>query len=394
VKKMAEYTKNYNLEKQQGNDNISIEGLNENFDKIDTALGNSAKFEKASGTGTAIILNGITLEDGASKTFIVAADNNGAATTINGKKLYKSGTTTVPSLIAGKAVTVWYSQANDCFYAKEGGDTDTLGGKSADTFVEKTIDLPNNTDLNTVIKSGFYRIGGSPVNAPFGAAWSQMIVSRGLGTVSQVVISYSNGKMYFRSGNPTDIGGQGEWQSNWKEVSTVGHTHNKSEISDFPTSLPANGGSANTIIVPDVRSTNNTPEWYISNYPARTIVEFKTSSIIGLSGATYVGVVTVVPYSDASGGYPFQYTVVGGGSLKYRYGTGATTWSSWLTVSNEGHTHGAASITAGALPVGVTATGPNTDYNTQRLRNISAGTSDMTAGSTALSSGYIYIVYE
>lgn len=32
---MAEYTANYNLEKQQANEYIRIEGLNENFDKID-----------------------------------------------------------------------------------------------------------------------------------------------------------------------------------------------------------------------------------------------------------------------------------------------------------------------------------------------------------------------
>ncbi|MHB8065017.1 MAG: hypothetical protein ACYDG2_20760 [Ruminiclostridium sp.] len=35
---MAEYTLNYNLEKQQSNEYISIEGLNNNFDSIDTQM--------------------------------------------------------------------------------------------------------------------------------------------------------------------------------------------------------------------------------------------------------------------------------------------------------------------------------------------------------------------
>lgn len=35
---MAEYTSNYNLEKQQGSDYINIEGINDNFDIIDSEI--------------------------------------------------------------------------------------------------------------------------------------------------------------------------------------------------------------------------------------------------------------------------------------------------------------------------------------------------------------------
>jgi len=227
---MAEYTKNYNLEKQQGNDNISIEGLNENFDKIDTALGNSSRFEKASGTGIAITLSGIILEDGASKTFIVAADNNGAATTINGKKLYKPSTNIVPSLKVGKAVTVWYSQTNDCFYS--------------DVYADEI------------------------------------------------------------------------------------HTHAVSDITNFPTSLPANGGNAATVNGKTVAE----------NVPA---------------GAKFTDTVYI---------HPGQ--------------------------------HAPSILSNGALPIGVTAAGSSADYGTARLRNIYAGTADLTAGASALPSGYLYIVYE
>lgn len=45
--------------------------------------------------------------------------------------------------------------------------------------------------------------------------------------------------------------------------------------------------------------------------------------------------------------------------------------------------------TAGALTVP-----DNTDYTTYKARNIAAGTTDLTAGSSALASGAIYLVYE
>lgn len=115
---MAEQTTNFNLTKDASTDYYNIDTTNANLDKIDKALGNTALFEKAGGTGTVITLTGIDFADGRSKTFIVSVDNNGAATTINGKRLYKPGTTAAPKLISGKAVTVWYDAAGDCFFIK------------------------------------------------------------------------------------------------------------------------------------------------------------------------------------------------------------------------------------------------------------------------------------
>ncbi|ROR28356.1 hypothetical protein EDD66_105298 [Mobilisporobacter senegalensis] len=141
---MAKYTKNYNLEKQQNNEYISIDGLNNNFDKIDKVLGNTGKFESAGGTATAIILSDVILEDGAGKTFKVISGNGGASTTINGKKLYKPGTTAAPTLIAGKAVTIWYDEAGDCFFIKASAE----GNATADhVLAGKTFSNDNDTGL-------------------------------------------------------------------------------------------------------------------------------------------------------------------------------------------------------------------------------------------------------
>ena len=50
-------------------------------------------------------------------------------------------------------------------------------------------------------------------------------------------------------------------------------------------------------------------------------------------------------------------------------------------------------VTAGTLPTGVKAS-TATDYGTARLRNIKAGTIDLTAGFSSLANGEIYLVYE
>ena len=61
------------------------------------------------------------------------------------------------------------------------------------------------------------------------------------------------------------------------------------------------------------------------------------------------------------------------------------------------HNHSAAEITSGTLPVARGGTGQTTvtpAVGTAGVRQIYAGTSDMTAGSTSLTTGVVYFVYE
>lgn len=65
--------------------------------------------------------------------------------------------------------------------------------------------------------------------------------------------------------------------------------------------------------------------------------------------------------------------------------------------ANSSHTHSADNITSGTLPAerggtGQTTLGPAVE--TPGVRHIYAGTADMTAGSTALATGKIYLVYQ
>ena len=65
--------------------------------------------------------------------------------------------------------------------------------------------------------------------------------------------------------------------------------------------------------------------------------------------------------------------------------------------ANSSHTHAAGDITSGTLSVARGGTGQTTltpAVTTKGVRQIYAGTSDMTAGTTALTTGCVYLVYE
>lgn len=65
--------------------------------------------------------------------------------------------------------------------------------------------------------------------------------------------------------------------------------------------------------------------------------------------------------------------------------------------ANTSHTHAAGDITSGTLAVARGGTGQTTltpAVTTKGVRQIYAGTSDMTAGTTALTTGCVYLVYE
>lgn len=124
------YTGNYNLKKPEGTDAVNVQDFNDNADILDFELSNKANavFQTAGGTATAITLTGITLLDGFSITFVVKSNNNGAATTVNGKSLYKPKTTAAPNLVAGKAVTIWFDATSSRFFIKASAEGDAAAG--------------------------------------------------------------------------------------------------------------------------------------------------------------------------------------------------------------------------------------------------------------------------
>lgn len=86
----------------------------------------------------------------------------------------------------------------------------------------------------------------------------------------------------------------------------------------------------NTTYIPDTRDDNQTPAWYITNYPKQVITEFKSVNTIGLSGTTYCELTTYVQWANNSGGYPSQETIING-RIYTRYGISDDKWSDWKT---------------------------------------------------------------
>ena len=105
---------------------------------------NDSKFESATGTTTDIIVNMLDLYNGYSKSFIAYANNNGQATKINGKPLYKPNTTDAPNIIEGKAYTVWYDTIRDCFFLKASAE----GNATAENVLaDKTFSNDDDTGI-------------------------------------------------------------------------------------------------------------------------------------------------------------------------------------------------------------------------------------------------------
>ena len=94
--------------------------------------------------------------------------------------------------------------------------TDMTAGrvlKVGDFGVGEAVLLPAGVNLNTVVNSGFYRLNGSHVNAPAAVGYGQLIVSRGGDTIAQIVTGHIDGEIYWRQGNPPDVGGPGSWSA-------------------------------------------------------------------------------------------------------------------------------------------------------------------------------------
>ena len=90
----------------------------------------------------------------------------------------------------------------------------------------------------------------------------------------------------------------------------------------------ATGPKGDGLDVKDTRNTNQSPIWYIQNYPMTTVNELKLASSLGLSGESYCLLTTYVPWKDSSGGYPKQTAKIQNREL-WRVGINNTTWGNW-----------------------------------------------------------------
>jgi len=103
-----------------------------------------------------------------------------------------------------------------------------LGNRSVTAFAYS--ESKGNTDLNTITQSGMYRIENSNANMPSGVQYGQLLVIHGAGdTIVQIVADYHSNNIYWRSGNPSDVGGSGSWRA-WQKIWHAGNDGSGSEL--------------------------------------------------------------------------------------------------------------------------------------------------------------------
>lgn len=129
----------------------------------------------AGGTGTAITISApsVTAYVGYKKySFLATANNAGAATTVNFNglgaiPLYKPGTTTAPSIIAGKAYDIWYEGGS--FFLKASAEGDAVTGQ---VLAGATFSNDSDTGLvGTMPNRGAANLSPSTTNQPIPAGY-------------------------------------------------------------------------------------------------------------------------------------------------------------------------------------------------------------------------------
>ncbi|WP_238858986.1 phage tail protein [Clostridium sp. YIM B02569] len=166
-------------------------------------------YQIAGGTATALTLTiRGSLVNGYPITFIASGSNGGVATKINGKSVYKPGTTTPPNFIKDKAYTVWYNSISDCFFIKASaeGDADVshvLATKkfSNDNDTGLVGTMPNNGAINYSMPiNGSFTI---PLGYTTGGKITQSITTKSAQTYNPSTIAQTIASGQYLSGVQT-----------------------------------------------------------------------------------------------------------------------------------------------------------------------------------------------
>lgn len=138
-------------------------------------------------------------------------------------------------------------------------------------------------------------------------------------------------------------------------LSAVATSGNYVDLSNKPTSLPANGGTATAasqFLESDTRSVNQPPSWYMANYGSRNVYEFKQNSVVGLSYPEvpiYSEVSTFVSWSDSSGGLPVQLATNNAG-MYYRTSVNDSSWNNWKKIADTSTPSGNSTVISPSQP--------------------------------------------
>ena len=226
------------------------------------------------------------------------------------------------------------------------GTRDILNGAWLNDWVELIgrYDLTASDDLNNIKKSGFYRLKGVTSNIPTECSWGVMAVcGDSSNTLSQMVTNHLGTNTYMRTYH------DGTTWSEWKQIATTDSTIGK------PQAIPM-GADLNNYTEPGL--------YYCpADDEAITVTNCPTTHAFSLlveRGANIQAVQPLKTWMDGSG----HRTEIW---VRTQYPNWGVGWVQVPTVSEDPSVAGA--------------------------RAISAGTADLTAGSSALATGQIYLVY-
>lgn len=217
-------TGNYNLKKPDGSDVVNIQDINDTVEKIDEEL---KKINvKADDMSFTTATDRVNIESGDSRKMVLGKiskwfrDLKGLAF----KDKVAVGDLD-SSLIAHNLTT---TDVGKVLGADQGGVLKKSIGELNDNLDEVGSRFQTGglhkfgiTDFNKCTVSGIYRFEAHELNRPDNVSYSQLLVmhSPTTDTITQIVVSFNNSRMYVRSGNPPDVNGSGVW-SDWNKIAT------------------------------------------------------------------------------------------------------------------------------------------------------------------------------
>lgn len=121
---------------------------------------------------------------------------------------------------------------------------------------------------------------------------------------------------------------------NKSQFAQASHTHTKSQITDFPTSLPANGGYANEIASKDMLDSQEKIDNFIT--PNRfEYALFKTNDANNVDFASNDGMILSIPWASTTYGFQMAFDDTLIGNIKVR--GKSNTWGNWYTLLHSGN---------------------------------------------------------
>jgi hypothetical protein len=175
-----------------------------------------------------------------------------------------------------------------------------------------------NVSLNTITTSGFYRINGSEANRP--GDWGQLlVVYGGSDTIGQLYFDYTNGAIYSRAGNPSDVGGGGSWSA-WRT------NLNSANYTSYAPSLTGSGASGTWGI--SITGNAATATAASTATSATTATTATTANALNTSNS-YTG--TAFYASDGTNGYFYanRSAIANQAGIQFRT-AGITNWYNYL----------------------------------------------------------------